>query len=84
MEQIKELHNEGDPELFLQYAKTVSKNHPKLYVFDLYQTKPPEAPEEHMGESDTSSFPSTKKETKIAQKFLKRIKQKFKQVMIYF
>lgn len=40
-EQIKELYDEEDPELFLQYAKTVSNYNPKLYVFDLYPTKVP-------------------------------------------
>lgn len=85
VDQIKELYSEKDPELFLQYAKSVSNLHPKLYVFDLYPTKPPEPgnSESPQNNSETTSIASTKLQTKVAQKYLRRIKDRFKQVREY-
>ena len=78
-DQIKELYDEGDPELFLQYAKTVSNYHPKLYVFDLFPTKPPKEAIEAARKGDsfeTESFMSSKFPEKLSKKYLKRIKEK--------
>ncbi|CAI2359355.1 unnamed protein product [Moneuplotes crassus] len=79
--QIQELYDEGDPELFLQYAKTVSNYNPKLYVFDLYPTKPPKEIVEAARRdviSDSDSFVSSNRiPTKLSKKYLQKIKDRF-------
>lgn len=80
VDQINELYKEGDPELFLQYAKTVSSQHPKLYLFDLYPTKPMEHPgAADAQDSDATSMMSAKVPQKLSKKYLTQIKKKYKQ-----
>ena len=90
IDQINELYNEGDPELFFQYAKKVAKFNRynptyfnKLNVFDrdLPIQKSEKKAKSKTHRTETSMSSSIKTETANSPKFtrtdLKKLKQKF-------
>jgi hypothetical protein len=54
-------------------------SHQKLYVFDLYPTKPSEHIPKEKNYSEMSSITSNRMPAKLSKQYLKTIKEKFNQ-----